>query len=187
MPVCCQTRGALLPHRFTLATHVLRRRSAVYSLLHFPSARAAQGLPGTVPCGARTFLGTLADDAIAWPTPPRALSHDSARTRAPRRSPGSTARPCRKDGRTTRTPPLAGSKNRSWMEKCRKPPVTKRTLRVADSPAPCPACSGLQLPDGRESAIPYFPPKTDSTPPCYPDTAIAKWPGRDLADGHYFR
>ena len=26
-------------------------------LLHFPSARAAQGLPGTVPCGARTFLG----------------------------------------------------------------------------------------------------------------------------------
>ena len=27
-------------------------------LLHFPSARAAQALPGTVPCGARTFLGT---------------------------------------------------------------------------------------------------------------------------------
>ncbi len=26
-------------------------------LLHFPSARAAQALPGTVPCGARTFLG----------------------------------------------------------------------------------------------------------------------------------
>src|SRR5690606_30494550 len=33
-------------------------RSAVCSLLHFPSARAAQALPGTVPCGARTFLGT---------------------------------------------------------------------------------------------------------------------------------
>ena len=32
-------------------------RSAVCSLLHFPSARAAQALPGTVPCGARTFLG----------------------------------------------------------------------------------------------------------------------------------
>src|SRR5690606_32749834 len=63
MPVCCQTRGALLPHRFTLATHrALFRipdRSAVYSLLHFPSARAAQELPGTVPCGARTFLGTV--------------------------------------------------------------------------------------------------------------------------------
>lgn len=26
-------------------------------LLHFPSARAAQALPGTLPCGARTFLG----------------------------------------------------------------------------------------------------------------------------------
>ena len=44
-------------------------------LLHFPSARAAQALPGTVPCGARTFLGTLASDATVWPAPPRALSH----------------------------------------------------------------------------------------------------------------
>src|SRR5690606_17255391 len=43
--------------------------SAVCSLLHFPSARAAQALPGTVPCGARTFLGMLAHDATAWPTP----------------------------------------------------------------------------------------------------------------------
>ena len=42
-------------------------------LLHFPSARAAQALPGTLPCGARTFLGTLADDATAWPTPPMIL------------------------------------------------------------------------------------------------------------------
>ena len=25
-------------------------------LLHFPSAHAAQALPGTLPCGARTFL-----------------------------------------------------------------------------------------------------------------------------------
>src|SRR3546814_7493618 len=40
-------------------------RSAVSFLLHFPSARAAQALPGTVPCGARTFLGTLLDDATA--------------------------------------------------------------------------------------------------------------------------
>ena len=38
-------------------------------LLHFPSARAAQALPGTVPCGARTFLGMLAHDATVWPTP----------------------------------------------------------------------------------------------------------------------
>ena len=47
--------------------------SAVCSLLHFPSARAAQALPGTVPCGARTFLGMLAHDAVVWPAPPRAL------------------------------------------------------------------------------------------------------------------
>ena len=32
------------------------RRMAVCSLLHFPSAHAAQALPGTLPCGARTFL-----------------------------------------------------------------------------------------------------------------------------------
>ena len=62
-------RGALLPHRFTITTHVLRRRSAVCSLLHFPSAHAAQALPGTLPCGARTFLEVLAHLATVWPTP----------------------------------------------------------------------------------------------------------------------
>jgi hypothetical protein len=36
----------------------LRRAIGGIFLLHFPSARAAQALPGTVPCGARTFLGT---------------------------------------------------------------------------------------------------------------------------------
>src|SRR5690606_6097369 len=35
----------------------------------------AQALPGTVPCGARTFLGIVSDDATVWPTPPWALSH----------------------------------------------------------------------------------------------------------------
>ena len=34
-------------------------RSAVCSLLHWPSARAAQALPGTLLCGARTFLGAV--------------------------------------------------------------------------------------------------------------------------------
>ncbi len=75
-------------------------------LLHFPSARAAQALPGTLPCGARTFLGILSDDATAWPTPPRALSHAAAvrarraprtitaRTGIPRRPP--PARPARR-------------------------------------------------------------------------------------------
>ena len=62
-------RGALLPHPFTLATHIRRCRSAVCSLLHWPSAHAAQELPGTLPCGARTFLDALACDATARPTP----------------------------------------------------------------------------------------------------------------------
>jgi len=43
--------------------------SAVCSLLHFPSARAAQALPGTLPCGARTFLGARMNVAVVWPTP----------------------------------------------------------------------------------------------------------------------
>ncbi len=53
---CYHGCGALLPHRFTLTTHTLRCRSAVCFLLHFPSAHTAQALPGTLLCGARTFL-----------------------------------------------------------------------------------------------------------------------------------
>ena len=69
-------RGALLPHRFTLATHILRCRSAVCFLLHFPSAHAAQALPGTVPCGARTFPAdsTPQTDKGAHAPRPRARS-----------------------------------------------------------------------------------------------------------------
>ena len=37
----------------------LAGRSAVYSLLHWPSAHAAQELPGTLLYGARTFLGAI--------------------------------------------------------------------------------------------------------------------------------
>jgi len=56
---CYHGCGALLPHRFALTTHILRCRSAVYFLLHFPSAHTAQALPGTLPYGARTFLRVL--------------------------------------------------------------------------------------------------------------------------------
>ncbi len=45
---CCHRRGALLPHRFTLASAV-SGASAVCFLLHFPWARAPQALPGTLP------------------------------------------------------------------------------------------------------------------------------------------
>jgi hypothetical protein len=56
-------RGALLPHRFTLtsSSDTLRcsRRSAVYSLLHFPSRHRAWPLASLLPVRVRTFLDTL--------------------------------------------------------------------------------------------------------------------------------
>ena len=71
-----------LPCRTTLAPYAVRsyrtlsplpdplaRPSAVCSLLHWPSAHAAQELPGTLPYGARTFLDALACDATVRPTP----------------------------------------------------------------------------------------------------------------------
>ena len=62
-------RGALLPHRFTLTTRASRRRSAVCSLWHFPAGRPDRPLAGTLPCGARTFLGGLSADAYARAAP----------------------------------------------------------------------------------------------------------------------
>jgi len=56
-------RAGLLPGSrcaLTAPFHPCRPAEAVLGgifLLHFPSARAAQALPGTLPCGARTFLG----------------------------------------------------------------------------------------------------------------------------------
>ena len=44
-------RGELLPRHFTLTPC-----GAVSFLLHFPSPRGARVLPGTLPCGVRTFL-----------------------------------------------------------------------------------------------------------------------------------
>jgi len=57
---CYQRRGGLLPHRFTLTLrHPLARGGrAVCSLLPCPSPFGAQALPGSLPCGARTFLET---------------------------------------------------------------------------------------------------------------------------------
>jgi hypothetical protein len=74
---CCQDRGALLPHPFTLAScRTSPSASAVCFLLHFPWACAPQALPGALPYGARTFLAALTrhrwrarPGAIAWPTP----------------------------------------------------------------------------------------------------------------------
>jgi len=41
---------------------------AVSFLLHLPWTRVPQALPGTSPCGARTFLTEFAFSAIAWPS-----------------------------------------------------------------------------------------------------------------------
>ena len=57
--------GALLPHLFTLTCASRRRPSAVCFLRHFPWALAPQALPGTLPCGARTFLRAARGDRPA--------------------------------------------------------------------------------------------------------------------------
>jgi hypothetical protein len=59
---CYQSRGALLPHHFTLTRAAcMQAARAVYFLWHLPWARALQVLPGTLPCGARTFLPACAE------------------------------------------------------------------------------------------------------------------------------
>src|ERR1035437_2704578 len=75
--VACASRGALLPHLFTLATGL--RRWRFNFLWHFPSKslptfrlRVSQpnkpGLRGIAPCGVRTFLFRLAPKAILRPS-----------------------------------------------------------------------------------------------------------------------
>jgi hypothetical protein len=54
------TRSAVRSYRTLSPLPVLPGEpSAVCSLLHFPSPFDARALPGTLPCGARTFLDTL--------------------------------------------------------------------------------------------------------------------------------
>jgi hypothetical protein len=72
---CCQTRGGLLPHRFTLTPKQL---GAVCFLWPFPSPCGAQALPGSLPCGARTFLSApclpVHRDHRTLPSPRRKLT-----------------------------------------------------------------------------------------------------------------
>ena len=67
------TRLAVRSYRTISPLPASRRTAGGIFLLHFPSARAAQALPGTVPCGARTFLGIVSDDATVWPAPPSTI------------------------------------------------------------------------------------------------------------------
>ena len=74
---CYQLCGALLPHPFTL-TCLIETSQAVFSLLHLPSARAAQMLSGVLPNGARTFLGfnPKTENAIARSTHGRSVTKE---------------------------------------------------------------------------------------------------------------
>ena len=67
--------------------HPYPPRRAVYSLLHLPSGHPGPALPASLPCGARTFLGTPArGDAAVRPTqalmPVTAVLELAERTRA---------------------------------------------------------------------------------------------------------
>jgi len=65
------TTRAVRSYRTFSPLPALYSAEAVYSLWHSPSARAAQGLPGTLSYGARTFLYAVDDTAAAQPTPKR--------------------------------------------------------------------------------------------------------------------
>ena len=72
-PARCALTAPFHPCRPSRATSPQHPTSwAVCSLLHFPWARAPQALPGTLPCGARTFLhvvrrsGCLADSRAKY-------------------------------------------------------------------------------------------------------------------------
>src|SRR5690606_23640300 len=119
-----------LPDPFALAGS---GPSAVCSLLHFPSARAAQALPGTVPCGARTFLGMLAHDATVWPTPRgrilRLRRTNTPRFAAAKRGPRESSPPIRCRG----GPPYHGGLGRTerwqggaYMHMCTRPGGVQR-------------------------------------------------------------
>ena len=78
----CRRRGALLPHRFTLAARpVFRDGPAVYFLWHFPWGRPRRALPGTVPPWSPDF-------------PPSARGRRAAIRPSGTRRSGSSRRPC---------------------------------------------------------------------------------------------
>ena len=100
-------------------------------LLHFPSARAAQALPGTVPCGARTFLGT----GCPVTRLPGRLRHAHCRTRPRSAGHGRCGRFSRRAYRPAAPPsPPGGRRCGRRRRTCR--PGTSRPPRAGPG---CPA------------------------------------------------
>ena len=93
-------------------------------LLHFPSTRAAQVLPGTVPCGARTFLGTPPCDVMT--RLPGRLRRGHCRTRV--------TRALQRSG----SPVSRGSSSR------RRPPCSSQAAYWPPGYIDTPACSPLR-------------------------------------------
>ena len=60
--------GSLLHYRFSFSLTRLREQRESSFLRRFPSGHPARPLACLLPCGARTFLMTLARPAIVWPT-----------------------------------------------------------------------------------------------------------------------
>jgi hypothetical protein len=124
--------GALLPHPFTLACAAHARSSAVCSLWHYPSSGGtdARALPGTLPYGARTFLGW----SEPKPSPPRSSLRPS-RNDTPRNAPGSDHEPT--GGRVQ-----SAAARRSWWTRhttaygCAllpRPPTNRAHMRLSAS------------------------------------------------------
>ena len=57
---CCSPKH----HKWTLGRYMQTQCVAVYFLLHLPSGFPDRALPGTLPCGARTFLPSKRRPAI---------------------------------------------------------------------------------------------------------------------------
>jgi hypothetical protein len=134
-------RGALLPHRFTLATRSSRSRSAVCSLWHFPAGHPDRPLAGTLPCGARTFLGD--------PMPCR-----------PTRSPGRLRRAV--DSTASRRAPPIGRRGRARLRldaadargtRAPTPQPVRRELACADSPVELHRASQDRCPASASAAL----------------------------------
>src|SRR5437763_3413937 len=127
-PAGLPAAGGLLPHHFTFAGP---RCPAVFFLWHSPSGRPDRVLPGTLLCGARTFLDRDNPAAAAW----RTRRHSTRRPRA--QSPRSRYSAIRR-----RPPPTASQISRllpvrprpSWKvasTSVRAPELEARSIRQA--------------------------------------------------------